>query len=211
MDIGQLIFSTISNPDVAYVLLILGLFSAIFALTVPGTGLAEVASGVCLLLALIGLSRSDVNFAGLILILIGVGLFVIDLKLQSGAVAIGGALILAIGSVFLVQVSPTGASISLWTIAVMTLGALAFFVFGINRAVKAMRLRPKVDVNTVLGAQGVLKTALLPTNHLTGTALVGSELWTVQASETLPEGAPVVVDRIEGLVLHVSKVMAPQS
>jgi membrane-bound serine protease (ClpP class) len=206
MDIGQVIFNTISNPDVAYVLLILGLFSAIFAFAVPGTGLAEIAAGLCLVLALVGLSRWDVDFASVVLILIGVGLFIIDLKLQSGAIAVGGALSLGIGSAFLIKVTPAGASVSLWLVAVMTLGSLAFFGFGINRAIKVMHLRPKVDVKSVLGAQGVLKTSLLPGNQLTGTALIGSELWTVRSSEPLPEGAPVVVDRVQGLVLYVNKV-----
>jgi membrane-bound serine protease (ClpP class) len=206
MDVGQVIFSTISNPDIAYTLLILGLFSAVLAFAVPGTGFAEVAAALCLILAIVGLARWEINFAGVILILIGVGLFIIDLKLQSGAIAIGGAIALGVGSVFLFQTSPAQTTVSLWLIALVTVGSAAFFGFGVNRAVKAMRLRPKVGVKTVVGARGVLHTPLLPSNHLTGTALVGSELWTVMASETMPAGAPVVVDRIEGLTLHVSKV-----
>jgi membrane-bound serine protease (ClpP class) len=209
MDVGTLIFSTISNPDVAYVLLILGLFLSVIALAVPGTGFTEVSAGICLLLAFIGLSNMDpqygVSTGGIILILVGIGLFIIDLKLQSFALAVGGAVSLAIGSAFLIQTTDNQVVISLWIIALVTLGSLAFFGFGVNRALAAMRLRPKVDLKTILGAHGTLKTSLLPSNQYTGTAQVGSELWTVRSAESLPEGTPVNVDRVDGLILYVSK------
>jgi membrane-bound ClpP family serine protease len=98
----------------------------------------------------------------------------------------------------------------LWLIALVTLGSAAFFSFGVTRALKAMRLRPKVDIKMVVGEQGVVKTPILPSNQWTGTALVGSELWTVRSDEALPEGAAVVVDRVEGLTLHVSGVRSLQ-
>jgi membrane-bound serine protease (ClpP class) len=204
MDVGQLIFDTIRNPDVAYLLLILGLFSAILVFAVPGTGLAEVAAGVCLILAVIGLSQLNIDLAGLVLIMIGIGLFIVDLKLQSGAIAIGGAVALGIGSVFLVKTTQNQASVSVWLIAVVTLGSLAFFGFGVNRAILAMRLRPKVDLGTVVGAHGVLRASLLPANQFTGTAQVGSELWTVKSDMPLPAGTEVVVERVDGLILWVN-------
>lgn len=205
MDIGQLILETIRNPDVAYVLLILGLFSAVLAFAVPGTVFAEVAAGICLLLAIIGLSQMRVDLAGLTLILLGVGLFIIDLKFQSGAVAAGGALVLGIGSLFLFEVSATQPAVSLWLILIVTIGSLAFFGFGINRAMKAMRMRPKVAMKNIIGSKGVVRAELTVTNGFTGIALIDSELWTVTASESLPMGTPVVVDQAEGLVLHVHK------
>lgn len=206
MDIGQIIFDTIRNPDVAYVLLILGLFSAVMAFAVPGTVFAEVSAGICLLLAIIGLSQMRVQAAGLILIMLGIGLFIIDLKIQSGAVAAGGALVLAIGSVFLFEVTATQSSVSVWLILVVTLGSLAFFGFGINRAIKAMRLRPKVSIHNMVGAKGVLRTDLNAGNGLVGTALIGSELWTVTANEALQHGVTVTVDKADGLVLRVHQV-----
>ena len=203
MDVGQLIFNTIRNPDVAYMLLILGLFSAILVFAVPGTGLAEVAAGVCLILAVIGLSQLAIDLAGLVLIMVGVGLFIVDLKLQSGAIAVGGAVALGIGSVFLVKTTQSQTSVSVWLIALVTLGSLAFFGFGVNRAIRAMRIRPKMDVGIVVGAHGVLKAGLSPANQYTGTALMGSELWTVKSDAAMPAGSEVVVDRVDGLILWV--------
>ena len=205
MDIGQIIYSTLTNPDVAYMLLIAGLFLAVFAFAVPGTGVTEVAAGVCLLLAIIGLSHWDVNLGGIVLILLSIGLFIADLKLQTFGLAVGGAVALGIGSIFLIVPTASQVSVSLWLIALVTLGSLLFFGFGLQRAVAAMRLHPKMDVNTVIGGHGVLKTSLLPSNQFTGTAQIGSELWTVRAGESLPSGATVVVDRVDGLILYVSK------
>ena len=205
MDVGQIIYNTISNPDVAYMLLIAGLFLAIIAVAVPGTGFTEIAAGVCLLLAVIGLSHWDVNLGGVILMLVGIGLFIIDLKLQSFGFAVGGAIALGVGSAFLIVPTESQVSISLWLIVLVTIGSLAFFGFGITRVMAAMRLRPKVDVKTIIGEHGMLKTSLLPNNQFTGTAQIGSELWTVRAAEALPAGATITVDRVDGLVLYVSK------
>jgi membrane-bound serine protease (ClpP class) len=101
MDFAQAIFDFIANPNVAYVLLILGLVSLVVAFTAPGTGFAEAAAALCIILALVGLSQLPVNIAGVLLILLGIGLFLADVKLQSGFVAVGGALTLGLGSLFL--------------------------------------------------------------------------------------------------------------
>lgn len=206
MDLGQVILNTIRDPNVAYVLLIFGLLIAVLAFSVPGTGFAEIAAGVCLLLAVIGLSQLPVNLAGILLIIAGVGLFLLDLKLQSMALALGGAILLGIGSVFLFEVTATQSGVSLWLIGIVTLGTMAFFIFGVSRVVKAMRLRPSVDISTLVGSQGVVSAELIESNQFRGTAQIGSELWSVQSSVDIPEGTPVVVERIEGLVAYVKPV-----
>lgn len=203
MDAAQALFSFIADPNVAYVLLILGLMSLVFAVSVPGTGLAEVAAGLCLIFALVGLSQLPVNLAGILLIMLGLGLFIADLKLQSGLVAIGGALALGIGSLFLFRPDARAVAVSWWLIAISTLGTGALFSLGLNRALRAMRLPPKMSEARLIGTQGVIRTPLAEANRLTGTAQVGSELWTVQADQPLPEGAQVVVERSDGLVLKV--------
>jgi membrane-bound serine protease (ClpP class) len=205
MDIGQIIYNTLTNPDIAYMLLIVGLFLAVFAFAVPGTGVTEITAGICLILAIIGLSHWDVNLGGIILILIGIGLFIVDLKLQTFGLALGGAVALGVGSMFLIVPNSSQMTVSLWLIALVMLGALAFFGFGLQRAMVAMRLHPKVDVQTIVGVHGVLRTSLLPTNLFTGTAQIGSELWTVRAGEALPAGAAIDVNRVDGMNGYVSK------
>ncbi|MCL4506533.1 MAG: hypothetical protein M1434_04850 [Chloroflexi bacterium] len=205
MDIGQIILDTLRNPNIAYVLLVTGLFLAILAFAVPGTGIVEISAVLCLILAIIGLSQLDVYFAGLALILLGIGAFIMDLKLQSGAIAIGGALLLGTGSLFLFVPTATQEGVSLWLIGLVTLGSLAFFTFGVNRAILAMRIRPKTGIQNLKGSTGIVRVELNASNQLTGSALIGSELWTVKSNEPLAQGTPVVVDQVDGLVLHVTK------
>ena len=206
MDIGQAIFNTIANPDVAYILLILGLFSLVIAAAAPGTGFAEIAAGLCLILAIIGLARLPVNWAGLVLILAGIGLFILDLKLQTWAVAIGGAAALAIGSVFLFEVSERAARVSVWLVVLATLGSIAFFGFALQRVIRAMRLPPKVDPHTVIGATGTIRTPLVTANRMVGTAQIGGELWSVASAEPIAAGQIVIVEGMDGLTLKVKQV-----
>lgn len=206
MDIGQAFFSFIATPDVAYVLLMLGLFSLVMAMAAPGTGFAEIAAVLCLLLALIGLVQLPVNVAGLLLILLGIGLFIADLKLQTWAIAIGGGVALAIGSFFLFEFREEAVRVSIWLIAGATIGSVAFFGFAIDRVVAAMRQRPRMDPKSIVGASGVVRTPILAANQMTGTAQVEGELWSVRSEQPIAAGTTVAVINIAGATLIVKPV-----
>lgn len=201
MDIAQGLFAFLASPDVAYVFLIVGLISMVLAFTVPGTGVPEVAAGLCLLLAAIGLAQLPVNIAGILLIALGIGLFIIDIKLQSSLLALGGAIALGIGSLFLFR--PQSVTVSWWLVALVTAGSGLLFGLGINRAMHAMRLPSQMDHAQLAGAAGVLRSPLLAENKFTGTAQIGSELWTVKSDQPLSEGSEVVVEEMEGVMLKV--------
>lgn len=209
MDIGQAVFDVISNPNIAYALLVLGLLALVIAFTVPGTGLLEVGAGLCLLLALLGLSRLPVNLAGLLLILVGIGLFIADIQIQSGLVALGGAVILGIGSLFLFRPDERAFAVSWWLIMLVSGGSAIFFGFGLHRALRAMQQRPLISQDNLLGAHGVIKSPITPESQFTGTAQVAGELWTVKSDEPMSEGTPVVVVQIEGLTLFVRALAHP--
>lgn len=206
MDLGQTLFALIAAPDVAYVLLMLGLILLAIAVTTPGTGLAEVAAGICLVLAIVGMLQLPVNLAGLLLLLIGIGLFFVDLKVQSGLIALAATVTLAFGSLFLFKLSETATGVSLWLIGLTTAATAAFFVFGLSGVVKVMRQKPLTAPENIVGARGTMITAASEAGHLMGTAQVKSELWTIRASEPIPAGAAVQVEGIDGLVLTVHKV-----
>ncbi|MCS6849394.1 MAG: NfeD family protein [Anaerolineae bacterium] len=203
MDIGQAVFDVISNPNVAYALLVLGLLTLVIAFTVPGTGFLEIGAGLCLLLALLGLSRLPVNIAGLLLILVGIGLFIADIQLQSGLVALAGAVTLGIGSLFLFRPDERAFAVSWWLILLVSGGSAIFFGFGLHRALRAMQRQPVFSPDNILGAHGVIKSPVTPESRFIGTAQVAGELWTVKSDEPISEGTPVVVVQIEGLTLFV--------
>jgi membrane-bound serine protease (ClpP class) len=187
------------NPNVAYVLLLLGLWAAAAAWTVPGTGFPEAAAIICLLLAVLGLVRLPVNLIGLALMLVSMGLFVADLKLQSTGLGVGAALGLAVGSLLLFRPG-TGVALSPWVIGGVTLATFAFFGFALNAAVRAQRLAVKTDPQTIVGAEGVVTSAIDPV----GTVQVRSELWTAVADTPIPVGTPVRVVAVEGVRLRVT-------
>jgi membrane-bound serine protease (ClpP class) len=203
MDIGQAIFDAIASPNVAYLLLVLGLLALVMAFAFPGTGFLEVAAALCLILALLGLSRLPVNVAGLLLILVGIGLFIADLQIQSGLVALGGAIILGIGSVFLFRPDESAFAVSWWLIMLVSGGSALFFGLGLHRALRVMQMRPAFSQESLIGAQGVIKSPLTAESHFIGTAQVAGELWTVKSDEPLSEGTPIVVVHVEGLTLFV--------
>lgn len=205
MDLGQALFNLIATPDIAYVLLVLGLISLAVSISTPGTGLAEVAAGLCLLLAVIGLVQLPVNLAGIALLLLGMGLFIADLKLQSGLIALAATVFIALGSLFLFQFSAAATGVSLWLIALVTAGTAAFFVFGLSRVIDAMRLKPEISQKNLVGLPGAIVVGPTADNNLTGTAQVKSEVWTVRAIEPLEAGAAITVEGVEGLTLKVRR------
>ncbi|MBO9344416.1 MAG: hypothetical protein J7601_01630 [Chloroflexi bacterium] len=203
MDIGQAIFDVISSPNVAYLMLVLGLLALVMAFAFPGTGFLEIAAALCLILAFLGLSRLPVNVAGLLLILVGIGLFIADLQIQSGLVALGGAIILGIGSVFLFRPDESAFAVSWWLIMLVSGGSALFFGLGLHRALRVMQMRPALSQESLIGAQGVIKSPVSAESQFIGTAQVAGELWTVKSDEPLSVGTPVVVVHVEGLTLFV--------
>jgi membrane-bound serine protease (ClpP class) len=203
MDIAQFIWQLLINPNVAYLLLIIGIWSAITAFLVPGTGLPEAIAVVALALGVTGLAQMDVNVIGAVMMAIAFGLFILEFKVMShGALTVGGIVSFALGSILLVRPTETQPGISLAVIGVTTLATLGFFALAVSAAVKAHRLPAISNLqDRLIGAQGVVKEPIRPV----GTVQVKSELWTAIADEPLAAGEHVVIQKIEGLRLRVAR------
>lgn len=203
-DIPDTLWSLLTNPNVAYLLLVVGLWSAALAFFVPGTGLPEAAAVVCLGLAMIGLTRLPVNLAGLALIGLSLALFVLELKLPAhGAFLLGGAASFAVGSLFLFHPAGGEAAIgvSRWLVAGTSAATLGFFGFALSKAIASQKAPPAHNPDAVVGTVGEARTAL----DASGSVYVGGELWSARADETIPAGEKVVVVSREGLTLKVAK------
>ena len=208
MDIGQQVMAFITNPNVAYLALIVGLVMLVVAVTTPGTGLAEVIAVISLAVALIGLVRLDANFAGVVLIIAAFILFALDVsQTQHGALTLGGAVAFLVGSLLLFPASEGGPTLSPWLIAGVTIVmagvSLVFF-----SALVRWRKQHRVDnaAQGVVGQRGVVKTATTPLTP--GTAQVAGQLWTIEAGEPIEPGTEVEVVGREGLTLKVKKIAA---
>jgi len=202
----QALWSLLTDPNVVYILLIIGLWAAAAAFYVPGTGILEVAAIVCLALAIAGLTQLPVNVVGVILIVIAGVLFVVDLKVQSVALTVGAAVSLVLGSVFLFPPAEGALRLSPWLIGGVTLASLGFFGVAFFAVARAQRLRAKVDAETIVGKRGTVATSIDPV----GTVQVQSELWTAIADEPIGVGEEVEVVALEGLRARVKRVSAIQ-
>ncbi len=202
MEVARMLWELLINPNVTYVLLIAGLWFVVLAWIVPGTGVAESIAVVLLALALIGLVRLPINGAGLLLIALAMGLFVAEFHVQShGAMALGGAAALAVGSLLLFRPEPEAVRLSRWLVAATTLSTLAFALFALSMGVKAQKLAVRTGMEHLIGARGYAATDLKPE----GAVQVSSELWTAVADEPIKAGQEVVVVGLEGLRLRVAR------
>jgi membrane-bound serine protease (ClpP class) len=202
MDIAQALWQLLINPNVAYLLLIIGLWAAITAFVVPGTGLPEATAVICLVLGITGLAQLPINFIGAAMIALAFILFILEFKIVShGALMISGIASFALGSVLLVKPTETQPGISLGVIGVTTLATIVFFVVAVRAALRTFRQPIYSSRQRLVGAHGIVKQALAPI----GTVQLKSELWSAVADEPMPAGEEVVVTKIEGLKVHVAR------
>ncbi len=204
MDIATTLRELLIDPNVAYLLLIIGIWSAITAFIMPGTGLPEAIAVISVALGVMGLAQLPVNAIGVVLIVLAFVLFILELKIAShGALTVGGVLAFAFGSIFLVRPTETQPGISLIVIGLTTLATVGFFGIAVSAAVRAHKLPAVSNLQTrLIGAHGVVKQPLSPV----GTVQVKSELWTAVSDEPLAAGEHVVVTKIEGLRLRVARL-----
>jgi membrane-bound serine protease (ClpP class) len=203
VNIAEAVWSFLSDPNVAYLLLILGLWALLIAVFSPGTGISEGVAVIALALAALGFSRLPVNVVGLVMIAVGFGLFIAEAHLQShGILTVSGAIALFLGSFFLFQPQGVaGVQLSLALIGAVTIASVAFFAVVLSVAMRIYRLPPRTGVLTVVGQEGVVRDPLDPV----GTVQLPGELWTARAAEPIGAGETVVVEELEGLTVHVKR------
>ena len=202
MDIAQTIWQLLINPNIAYLLLVIGIWSAITAFLVPGTGLPEAIAAVCLVLGVTGLTQLPINAVGAAMIALAFVLFLVEFKVMShGALTVGGVVSFALGSLFLVRPTEAQPGVSVAVVAMTTLATVVFFVVAVRAALRTFRQPIFSSRQRIVGAQGVVKQTIAPV----GTVQVKSELWTAVADEQVAAGEKVVVTGIEGLRLRVTR------
>jgi membrane-bound serine protease (ClpP class) len=198
----QRLLGRIIDPNVAYILFILGFYGILFELGNPGSILPGVVGGICLLLAFLAFQALPVNLTGVFLIVFAMALFAIDLKVQShGILAVGGVVSLVLGSLILLGGDTGAARISLSVIGTVAAATVAFFAFVVGAAYRAQRRKPSTGIQGLLGERGRAISRLEPK----GQVFVHGEYWAAEADEPIESGSAVVVDRVEGLVLRVRK------
>ena len=198
------VLQVISNPNIAYVLMTIGTIGLIAELYNPGAILPGVVGGISLILAFYSLQSLPVNYAGVLLFLLGIVMFILEVTVASfGVLAIGGVTAMILGSLMLMNQDFPYYQISLSVIFPMVGLALGFTFFVAKFGMNALRRVPSTGSEGMTGLVGLAHTNLSPD----GKIFVHGELWDAISSAPVSAGQAIEVIKIEGLTLHVKPVL----
>ena len=205
MTLAEKILSILSDPNFAYILLMLGIYGLFFELYNPGAILPGVIGGICLILAFYSLSTLPVNYAGLALIIFAVILFVLEIKVVShGILSIGGIISLLLGSMMLIKEESVleAMEISMNIIILIVVLTALFFLFAITFAIKAQRKKPVTGPEGIVGETGIAFSNLKPDGEIK----VHGEIWNAESiGGEIKRGEEIIVTKIINLKLFVKR------
>jgi membrane-bound serine protease (ClpP class) len=206
----QRLLSRIVQPDAFFLLLILGVLGLYAEFTHPGMILPGVAGAISLVLALYAMHILPVNLAGLLLVLVALGLFVFEAMYTShGILAAGGVVAMLLGSLMLIRSPITGAGVSLGTALAVTLPFAALTIFLMRLVVRAQHLKQTEGPDRLIGAGAEVTEAVetpVEDGLFAGMVRTDGALWRAVSPHTIPAGTHVRVARVSGLTLHVNPI-----
>ncbi|HLZ20332.1 MAG TPA: nodulation protein NfeD [Smithellaceae bacterium] len=203
MGTRQGILSLISSPNIAYILLLIGLAGLYFEFSTPGAILPGVIGVISLLLAFYGLSTLPVNYTGVLLILFSIILFIAEIKIMShGMLTVGGVISLALGSLMMFDTREPALRISLQVFVPAVLTASAFFIVVVWLAVKAQMRKHYSGKESMSGEEGEARTDITEE----GKVFFQGEYWTARSEQPIPKGAKVRILHVDGLKLVVEEI-----
>jgi len=192
------LLSTISDPNIAYILMMIGLAGLYFELAHPGAIFPGVVGGISLILAFYSFQTLPVNYAGLLLIVLAIVLFIAEVKVTSyGMLSLGGLISLALGSIMLFKNMRVSLELMMPTVALVG----GFFVIVAGLAFRAYRSKPKSGAEGLIGEVGLVKETLDPE----GLIFVHGESWRARSDESIEANERVEVTGMEGLLLKVRR------
>lgn len=191
----------ISNPNVAYLLFMLGLLGIYFELSNPGAILPGTVGVIAIILAFFAFQTMPVNIAGIALMVLAIILFILEIKVVShGVLMLGGLVSMVIGSLMLIDAPDPALRVS-WQVI---LGAVAvtgvFFAIGAWLSAMALLRRPVSGAQGLLGLEGDARTVITPNG---GSVFVAGAHWNAWSDNEIPAGTPVSVLEVKGMALKV--------
>jgi len=197
------ILKTISNPNIAYILMMIGLAGLYFEFSHPGAIFPGVIGAMALILAFFAMQTLPVNYAGILLIMLAIIFFIMEMKITSyGLLSVAGIVSLLLGSLMLFRGGTPDMKLSLQVLLPTIILVSGFFVAIAGLVFRAQILKPATGSKGLVGEIGVVKKALTPE----GKVFVHGELWNARAKEPLDEDAKVRVVKVVNLILEVESV-----
>jgi membrane-bound serine protease (ClpP class) len=207
-DLRTKILGIISDPNIAYLLMMIGLAGLYFELSHPGAIFPGVIGGICIVLAFFAFQTLPVNYAGVLLILLAIVFFIMEMKITSyGLLSVAGIFSLLLGSLMLFKEESATLRVS-WQVLLPTLAIVSgFFVTVAGLVFRSHLSKPRTGARGLTGEIGVVKKAVAAEK---GKVFVHGELWQATAAQEIAEGTRVKVLGMRGLVLEVAPLDAPE-
>ncbi len=191
----------LSDPNIAYIFLLLGMYGLIFELSNPGAILPGVAGVIFLILAFFAMQTLPINYAGLALIIFGIILFIVEIKIPSyGLLTIGGVISMFLGSLMLVQSPYPFMRVSLGVIIPGVLVTALFFIFAVGLGLRAQARKPATGQEGLVGEIGEALTDVGPKG---GKVNVHGEIWNAVSTQPIRKGKAIQVEKVERLKVWV--------
>jgi membrane-bound serine protease (ClpP class) len=202
MSLRQKILISISDPNIAYLLLLLGLAGLYFEFSTPGAVIPGIVGGIALILSFFALQTLPVNFAGVLLILFAVILFIAEIKVIShGLLTIGGVISLVLGSLLLFESPDPALRVSLQVMIPAVIIVSLFFVAVIYLAARAQLRKPRTGAQGMIGMKGYAVTDI----DQSGKVFVNGEYWNATSKLHIQKGSKITVLKVSGLVIEVEE------
>jgi membrane-bound serine protease (ClpP class) len=199
------ILNLLSDPNISYILFLIGIYGIFFELYNPGSIFPGIAGAIAIILALYSMQTLPLNYAGLSLIVVGIILFILEIKITSyGLLSIGGAISLFLGSIMLYKTNGgiEFVEVSLTVIIPFVIVTALFFAFVVGAGLKAQKRKVHTGELGMIGAEGIAVTMLNPE----GQVRIQGEIWGAESVEgNIAKEAKVTVTEIHGLLLKVKK------
>ncbi|QFU22446.1 nodulation protein NfeD [Shewanella eurypsychrophilus] len=190
--------ATITNPNIAYILMLIGVYGLILEFYSPGIGVAGVTGAIALVIAMYAFQMLPVNYAGLMLLLLGIGLMVAESMAPSfGVFGVGGVIAFALGSIFLIDTKNTDFQISLPVIAAVTFVSATFVIICLGYLWRARHNKVVSGQEAIIGAQAKVLEDF--TDH--GFVLFGGERWAAKSNFPMHKDQWARVDNVDNLTL----------
>ncbi|UCD58670.1 MAG: nodulation protein NfeD [Candidatus Hydrogenedentota bacterium] len=200
MNTRQKILNTISNPNIAYILMMLGFFGLLFEVTHPGVGFPGIAGVICLILAFYSFQTLPVNYAGVLLILLALVLFVAEAKVTSyGLLTIGGLVCMTLGSIMLIDTPYDFLKVSNNVIFPVVFTTAAIAVFLVTLIIRAHSRKSLAGQEGLVGLIGTAETDISPE----GKVYVHGEIWNARSTSSINKGTRVKVVSVDGMTIVV--------
>jgi membrane-bound serine protease (ClpP class) len=200
MSLRYRILDRIANPNIAYILLLLGIYGLFFELSNPGAIFPGVLGAVCLILAFVSFQMLPINYAGLALIVLSIVLFILEVNVTSyGLLSIGGIAALLLGSLMLFESPDPIMRVSWRVLLPAVIFTALFFIVAIGFALKAQRRKAFTGSSGLIGLTGVAQSDLDPE----GRVLVHGEIWKAVSEGKIKAGSKVRIVNVEGMILQV--------